>query len=60
VDSIAIALARSDVGQVGVPGKGILFLQPNSSLNARIIEQAQFYFLRNFGEDGEVRAGTVV
>jgi hypothetical protein len=41
VDAIPVALAGSDVRQIGVPREGINLLEANPALFARVVEQAE-------------------
>jgi hypothetical protein len=61
VDPVAVALAGSDVGEMGVPDVAVHLGEFDPRLVALVaIEEAEFDSLGDAGEQGEIRAVTDV
>jgi hypothetical protein len=60
VNAVAVALARLDRGQVGMPDEAVHLRQLNKLLRAVIGDQRQVDLFGNLREQREVRTGTVV
>ena len=60
VDAVAVALAGTDRGKVGVPHVRIHLRQPDSGLGAGVVEEAQLDLVGDGGEHCEVGSRAVV